>query len=142
MIAYLDSSVLLRAALGEPGRLAQWDTVEQGVASALAEVECLRTLDRLRLRGALGDAELAARRQTVLQLLEAVELIPVAPQVLRRAADPFPTPLGTLDALHLATALAWREARGTALVLATHDVELGLAAEACGLDVIGVGPGV
>lgn len=138
MIAYLDSSVLLRIALDEPGRLAQWKTLDQGVASAVAEVECLRTLDRLRLRGALGDTELAARRRTVLHLLEAVELMQVAPQVLRRAADPFPTPLGTLDALHLATALAWREARGVALVLATHDAELGLAAAACGLDVIGV----
>ncbi len=139
MIAYLDSSVLLRVVLGEPGRLAQWEKVDQGVASALAEVECLRTLDRLRLRGALGDADLAARRRAVLQLLEAVELVQVAPQVLRRAADPFPTPLGTLDALHLATALAWREARGAALVLATHGAELGVAAAACGLDVIGVG---
>ena len=138
MIAYLDSSVLLRIALDEPGRLAQWKTLDQGVASAVAEVECLRTLDRLRLRGALGDTELAARRRTVLHLLEAVELMQVAPQVLRRAADPFPTPLGALDALHLATALAWREARGVALVLATHDAELGLAAAACGLDVIGV----
>ncbi len=138
MIAYLDSSVLLRVALGEPGRLAQWEAVEQGVASALAEVECLRTLDRLRPRGALGDTDLAARRRAVLHLLEAVELVQVAPQVRRRAADPFPTPLGTLDALHLATALAWRDARGTALVLATHDVELGVAASACGLDVIGV----
>lgn len=139
MIAYLDSSVLLRLALGEPGRLLQWKEIEQGVTSALAEVECLRTLDRLRLRGALDDGQLAARRRAILQLMEAVELVQVAPQVLRRAADPFPTPLGTLDALHLATALAWREARGVAMVLATHDLELGVAAAACGLDVIGVG---
>ncbi len=138
MIVYLDSSVLLRVVLGEPGRLAQWDAVETGVTSALAEVECLRTLDRLRLGGALGNAELAARRRSVLQVLEAVELVEVAPRVLRRAADPFPTPLGTLDAVHLATALAWRESRGVSLVLATHDADLGVAASACGLDVIGV----
>lgn len=139
MIAYLDSSVLLRMVLGEPGRLARWHEVETGVVSALAEVECLRTLDRLRVRGALGDVEVAARRRAVLQLLEAVELVQLAPQVLRRAADPFPTPLGTLDALHLATAIAWREARGASLVVATHDVELGVAAAACGFDVIGTG---
>ncbi len=138
MIVYLDSSVLLRVVLGEPGRLAQWAAIETGVTSALAEVECLRTLDRLRLRGALVDADLASRRRAVLQVLEAVELVQVAPRVLSRAADPFPTPLGTLDAVHLATALAWREVRGVSLVLATHDVELGVAASACGLDVIGV----
>jgi len=138
VIAYLDSSVLLRVALGEPGRLAEWETIEDGATSALAEVECLRTLDRLRLRGALSDPELAIGRRAVWQMLEALELVQLAPPVLRRAADPFPTPLGTLDALHLATALAWREERGTVLVLATHDAELGVAAAACGLDVIGV----
>lgn len=138
MIVYLDSSVLLRRVLGEPGRLAEWEMIESGVTSALAEVECLRTLDRLRLRGALRDPELAAGRRAVWQVLEALELVQLAPPVLRRAADPFPTPLGTLDALHLATALAWREERGAALVLATHDAELGVAAAACGLDVIGV----
>lgn len=137
MIAYLDSSVLLRFVLGEPGRLAEWETIDSGVTSALAEVECLRTLDRLRLRGVLSDPELAAARRAVWQVLEALELVQLAPPVLRRAADPFPTPLGTLDALHLATALAWREERGSVLVLATHDAELGLAAAACGLDVIG-----
>lgn len=138
MIAYLDSSVLLRLVLGEEGRLAEWDVVDTGVTSALAEVECLRTLDRLRLRGALSDADLATRRQTVWRLLEALELVQLAPPVLRRAADPFPTPLGTLDALHLATALAWRDERTTPLVLATHDAELGVAGAACGFDVIGL----
>lgn len=141
MIVYLDSSVLLRVVLGEPGRLAQWDAVQTGVTSALAEVECLRTLDRLRLRAVFGDAELAARRRALLQIFEAVELVQVAPVVLRRAADPFPTPVGTLHAVHLATALAWRESRGVPLVVATHDVELGVAAAACGLDVIGTEQG-
>ncbi|MBA2458779.1 MAG: PIN domain-containing protein [Gemmatimonadales bacterium] len=138
MIVYLDSSVLLRIVLGEAGRLAQWNAIETGVSSALAEVECLRTLDRLRLRGALSDVELAGRRRSIVQVLEAVELVQVARQVLRRAADPFPTPLGTLDAVHLATALAWRETRHAPLIFATHDAELGLAAAASGLDVIGV----
>jgi len=138
LIAYLDSSVLLRLVLGEPGRLHEWKAVETGVSSVIAEVECLRTLDRLRLRGALSVAELAARRQAVLRLLESVELVQLAHQVLRRAADPFPTPLGTLDAIHLATALAWRDERKTTLVLATHDAQLALAAAASGLDVIGM----
>jgi predicted nucleic acid-binding protein len=141
VIAYLDSSVLLRLALGERGRLAAWANVEQGVTSVLAEVECLRTLDRLRRREELDDAALTQGRQTVLRLLEALEVIALTPPLLRRAADPFPTPLGTLDALHLATALAWKEARAASLVLATHDVELGRAATACGLEVIGTARG-
>lgn len=138
MIAYVDASVLLRVLLGEPGRLRQWKEVETAVASALAEVEVLRTLDRLRLRGALTVAETAERRGTAIRLMGAVSLIEVSVPILRRAADPFPTPLGTLDAIHLATALAWREGRDAALVVATHDAQLALAAGACGFEVIGV----
>lgn len=43
-------------------------------------------------------------------VLAAVDLIDVSRAVLRRASEPFPTPLGTLDAIHLSTALLWREA--------------------------------
>jgi len=57
---------------------------------------------------------------------------------LRRAAQPMPIPLGTLDAVHLATALLWQETRDEDLVLATHDRALALAARASGLHVIGV----
>lgn len=44
MIAYLDSSVLLRVVLEQRGRLKDWRVVREGVVSALTEVECLRTL--------------------------------------------------------------------------------------------------
>ena len=49
-----------------------------------------------------------------------------------------PTELGTLDAIHLATALLWKESTGSDLVMATHDTALGLAATAHGLIVVGV----
>ena len=137
MIAYLDASVVLRLVLGEPGQLAQWTTVERAVASALTEVESLRTLDRMGRRGALSVDDVAERRGTVFRLLEACEVVDVSRAVLRRAAEPFPTPLGTLDAIHLATALAWRDATGDALVVATHDRELATAASAMGLTVVG-----
>ncbi len=50
MIAYVDSSVLLRIVLGQPGALHKWRAIKTAVSSRLAEVECLRALDRLRLR--------------------------------------------------------------------------------------------
>lgn len=137
MIAYLDASVVLRLVLGEPQALAVWPSVEAGVASGLTEVECLRTLDRLMLAGALSAEELAERRTAVYRLLEAVEVVDVGRTILRRAAEPYPTPLGTLDAVHLATALAWREARRAPLAMATHDRALATAARAVGLEVIG-----
>lgn len=65
-------------------------------------------------------------------------MVDVTRTVLRRTAEPFPTPLGTLDAIHLATALAWREASGEALTMATHDKALGMAARAVGLEVVGI----
>jgi predicted nucleic acid-binding protein len=137
VIAYLDASVVLRMVLGEPGRLKEWPEIETGVASALAEVECLRTLDRLvRLDRLTGD-ELVERRSAVYRVFEAVELVDVTRVILRRASEPFPTPLGTLDAIHLATALAWRDARGTELAVATHDRALALAARSLGLPTVG-----
>jgi predicted nucleic acid-binding protein len=137
MTAYLDSSVLLRKVLRQPGALSEWSTIRTGVASALAETECLRTLDRLRLRAGLADKELARRREAVFRLLESLEVVEVTSPVLARAAHPLPTELGTLDAIHLATALLWREHRGSDIVMATHDAALAMAARACGLTVLG-----
>jgi hypothetical protein len=73
----------------------------------------------------------------VFRLLEGCTVVDLSRGILRRAGEPFPTPLGTLDALHLATALAWREGTGDPLVMATHDRELGLAAAAVGFQVVG-----
>jgi predicted nucleic acid-binding protein len=87
--------------------------------------------------GSLPPDELADRRVAVYRLFEAVEVVDVTRPVLRRASEPFPTPLGTLDAIHLSTALAWRDAHDEALTMATHDKSLATAARAVGLAVIG-----
>jgi len=137
VIAYLDSSVLLRLVLGQSDALAQWADVEAGVASRLVEVECLRTLDRLRLVEGLDDRELAIRREAVFRVLESVEIVELTRPVLARASLPMPTSLGTLDAIHLATALLWAEREALPLVMATHDQLLATAARASGLRVIG-----
>lgn len=138
MIAYLDSSVLLRIVLGQRDALKEWRQIERGVASALVEVECLRTLDRLRLAERVADDAIAARRATIFRLMEATEIVAVNRPVLERAAQPLPTSLGTLDAIHLVTALLWRERGGLDLVMASHDEALGNAAKASGLRVIGL----
>ena len=137
MIAYIESSVVLRLVLGQPGALREWRSLDGGVASALVEVECLRTLDRLRLAEGLREPELVRRRETVYRILETLENVEPTRPILTRAAQPLPVSLGTLDAIHLATALAWREATGTDLAFATHDVRLGAAARALGLHAIG-----
>ena len=137
MIAYLDTSVLLRLVLGEPDRLPEWKQIEEGVCSTLVQVECLRTLDRLHLQGRLAVAEVVGRRESVYQLLDRVAIAEISHGVLERASAPLPLPLGTLDAMHLATAILWREVRRKDLVMATHDQALGEAARAFGFPVIG-----
>ena len=65
MIAYVDASVILRLALGQPNGLTEWSKVHRGVSSALITTESLRTLDRLRLRARLSDSEVATRRSAI-----------------------------------------------------------------------------
>src|SRR5205814_4198211 len=100
VIAYVDTSVLLRLVLREKGALPALRRFGGLVASELLEVESARTLDRLRLQGALTTEEAAARRATVEEWLEAIDLVLLRRPVLQRALEPFPTPIGTLDALH------------------------------------------
>jgi uncharacterized protein len=137
VIAYVDASVLLRLVLGQSGALREWRAIETAVASALVEVECLRTLDRLRLRAGVSDRELATRREAVFEVLRRFEVVEVGRPILARAALPLPTALGTLDAIHLATATLWRDNQGADLTVATHDEALATAARASGFSVIG-----
>ena len=124
--------------LGQPGALREWRSIERGIASALAEVECLRIVDRLRLGEGVGETEIVRRREAVYRILDAVTVVEVTHPILARASQGLPVALGTLDAIHLATALLWREQSAAALVMATHDAALGLAARSVGFRVIGV----
>ncbi len=138
MIAYVDASVLLRVGLAQAGALPEWRRIDRGVSSALIETECLRTLDRLRVRTRIPDAEMSKSRAAILSLIGSLEIVEIDDLVLRRASQPTPTDLGTLDAIHLATALLWQESARTELVMATHDMALALGAQAHGLAVVGI----
>ena len=137
MNAYVDSSVVLRVLFGEPNPLRIWSQIGRAVSSELLSVECLRTLDRERLRRRLDDRTVGERRRGMLDAIEAIEIVPLDAAILERAGDRLPTFLGTLDAIHLASALAIRDDVPN-LVFATHDDELGLAASSMGFDVSGV----
>jgi predicted nucleic acid-binding protein len=136
---YVDTSVLLRVVLGETRRLREWSRSRRWVASELIRLESLRTIDRARLQLALPDEEVSQRRAAVLEHLRAFDLIRIDRPVLDRAAEPFPTTLGALDAIHLASALLVRE-RYPGLTFATHDRELAIAATAVGFRVVGAPP--
>ena len=138
MNAYVDSSVLLRVVLREPRRLPIWPRITNAISSELIRLECLRTIDRARIRIDVEDVRIARYRAEILEAIASLRLITLDTTVLARASEPFPTLVGSLDAIHLASALLIRDEVDD-LVFATHDEELGLAARATGFAVHGLG---
>jgi predicted nucleic acid-binding protein len=137
MIAYVDSSVLLRKLFGEPGQLTEWRDIEEAYASRLLTVEVLRVVDRCRLEGRIDDVQVVKLHERLREVVRSIELIALDDTVLTRASAAMPTVLGTLDAIHLATALVIAADLSTALIVTTHDVQLARAARASGFDVLG-----
>ena len=126
---YLDASALVKLATPEAetdALRAELDTYDVRVTSRLATVEVARALRR---RGAasagLGDA--VAEAFTGLAVVELDEAI-AGP-----AGRIDPPTLRSLDAIHLASALAMRSELGAVV---TYDARLADAARAAGLEVI------
>ncbi len=135
MTTYVDSSVLLRPLLGQAGPM-DLSLLVPAVTGRLTRVEVVRTLDRWRVRGILSEAEYLGRRRIAHEILRGFALVEVEREILDRAEDGMPLPLGTLDSLHLVTALRWRECSGP-IRFATHDRALADAARAYGFEVVG-----
>jgi predicted nucleic acid-binding protein len=135
---YFDASVALRWALRQPNFLdiAALDAV--GVVSTLVRTECWRTLDRKRHEKGMTIQQRDEHEASLNALFQSVQEVDLTRAVLRRAALPLAAPVGTLDAMHLATALLWRELRGEDIEFATHDRDLAQAARLYGFPVIGV----
>lgn len=137
MTVYLDTSVSLRVLFHEPNPLKLWAKWDKAYSSSLWRVEALRTVDRLRLSGDLSDREVADLVRDIRIIHETLTVQPLSDSILERASESFPTVVGTLDALHLSTALAIREFEKLDLFL-THDFQLGTAARSVGFDVLGI----
>ena len=137
MAAYLDTSVVLRVVLGQPESM-DLSRHRPAFTSILTRVECLRSLDRTRILAGLSSEDLALRREAVFTALAGVEIVDLDDAILERASLPAPVPIRTLDSLHLATSLQWRDLHGGKVVFATHDRGLGTAARAYGLKVVGI----
>jgi len=126
-VTYLDTSVVLAELFAEDRRPPEDFWKGQLVASRLLEVE---TWTRVHARRALGTHGDAAR-----EILGAVAFVELAPTVLVRAVEPFPEPVRTLDAIHLATA-AFLVGQRMRVEVATYDQRLARAARALGLEVV------
>ncbi|HVZ87785.1 MAG TPA: PIN domain-containing protein [Polyangia bacterium] len=117
---YLDTSVALAHLLAEDRGPAAALWREPLVASRLLEYELW---NRLNARGLSGSHDEAAR-----DLLGRVAIIELARPVLARALEPFPVPVRTLDALHLAS-IEFLRAQSQKIELATYDERLTAAAK-------------
>ena len=138
MNVYLDTSVLARRLFREAGPTVPWKKIEHAYASRLLRIELARVIDRARLTGRIDDDGVVELHESTAALLRSIDQIEVTPSILDRAALPMPTVVGTLDALHLASAIAVRDALEPDLVFATHDAQLARAARATGFKVIGL----
>jgi predicted nucleic acid-binding protein len=120
---YLDTSVALAHLLAEDRHPADELWTEVLVSSRLIEYELWI---RLHARGLAASHGTAARA-----LLAHVAMIELTPHVLARALEPFPVPVRTLDALHLASADFLRGQKQT-VEIASYDDRMVSAARSMG----------
>lgn len=123
---YLDTSVVLAHLLAEdrapPERL--W--TESPISSRLSVYETWVRIHARQLVRTHGDA--------VSQLFATIPLLELAPAVLRRALEPFPSPVRTLDALHLAS-VEFLRALDPGVELASYDQRQIEAARGLGIPI-------
>ena len=114
MILYAESSAILAWLLGENGSAESRDTLagaELIFTSDLTLIECDRVIIRATTLGLLTEAVAADRKATLRQLAEHWIVFHIDEEIVERARHPFPKePVRSLDAIHLATAIAARAA--------------------------------
>jgi len=124
-VIYLDSSVALAQLFAEDRAPPESLWRESLVSSRLLQYE---VMTRVLARGA-SKAHVEGARE----LIAGIALVELAPMVLQRALEPFPAPVRTLDALHLATFHFLRN-HVESLQLASYDRRLSEAARALGFE--------
>ena len=126
MVTYIDSSVVLAYLLGEPRVPSASFRDAAPVSSRLLEHEVWNRIHARQLTGLCGGGPR--------DLLAGMELVEMTAAVLARALEPFPVPVRTLDALHLA-ASEFLRGQGESVALASYDNRLLDAARALGISI-------
>lgn len=136
MVAYLDSSVLLKHILNGGEEISQVFECDSVVSSELLEIECRRVIHRYRLEKYLDDSGYITAIDRLEKILIGVSLLSMTEEIKKRASQAFPVIIKTLDALHLASALifqsVWSE---ETLFVFSFDRGLNRCARAMGLAV-------
>ncbi|MBI3983099.1 MAG: type II toxin-antitoxin system VapC family toxin [Gemmatimonadetes bacterium] len=143
MIVYAESSAVLAWLFGESDGQAIRDylaAAQRVFASRLTLAECSRALVRAVLSGVVREGTAAELRARVALASRHWVLSEVSESVLERAGRPFPgEPLRTLDAIHIATALAVQEAE-PGLALLSLDERVRRAARELGIHMLPEAP--
>lgn len=139
MNLYAESSAILAWLLAEPAADAVVDLLRQAalvVTSDLTLVECDRVLIRAEREGAISEAERADRHAALNGAAARWHVLRLAADIVDRARQPFPgEPIRTLDALHVASAVAGRAAIPHLAVL-TLDNSIRSVARHLGFDLV------
>ena len=125
MRVYAESSAVLAWLLGEESsaRIRRVLTdAEIVVASDLTLIECDRVMIRAVTLGELAEADAADRHAHLTTAASHWHVLRISADIVERARVPFPgAPIRTLDALHLASALAARSAVAGLALLSLDD---------------------
>ena len=133
MISFVDTSVVLRFVLEGDISLHQAFAGTVAACSELLWIESMRVAQRLRLDGVLGDKDLAEAVSRIAACYASFRVYLLDEEIKHAAAGPFPTVIGTLDALHLACARRCaRHNPGETLLLYSYDKQMNLCARALG----------
>lgn len=109
---YLDTSVVLAQILVEDTKPPGWLWKETLVSSRLLEYEVWTRLNDRGLAESHGEAARMLIGQTA--------LLELSPPILERLLEPFPAPVRTLDAMHLAS-IEFLIGHGQTVQLASYD---------------------
>jgi len=137
MNVYVDTSIILRRLLRDPHPIAGWGRWSQAFSSRLWQTEAMRAVHRLRLEGRIRDGDVVRLFEDVSIINQCLVVIPVTEDILSRAGEAMPTMVGTLDAIHLTSAMTISSTIPIDRFL-THDKQLAVAARSMGFAVDGV----
>jgi uncharacterized protein len=118
-LIYIDTSVVLAQLFAEDRKPPASLWAEPLVSSRLLEYETWTTIHARGLAGTHGEG--------AGQLLSRISFLELSPLVVERALEPFPIPVRTLDALHLAS-IEFLRGRRVEVELAAYDQKMLAAA--------------
>ncbi|MBI3014722.1 MAG: type II toxin-antitoxin system VapC family toxin [Candidatus Tectomicrobia bacterium] len=139
--AYFDTSVLVKRYVREQGSARAQTLLRRYrfLSSAIAPAEMMSALCRRRAAGELAERDFDVILSRMQKDRAYWELVEVSPLVLSQTEELIQrTPLRTLDAIHVASAMAFQAASGIQIPFMTGDIRQRDAAQRLAINVVWV----